>query len=117
VVVEYVSSIVATLLLVVLSSSGAFDFSVEAKIEMQQVFAVSFFQLAPEIILDFYCTFIENYGGLSRLHKKYWTIRAEEKGAMWSDGENSYSNFQKGNILKILITVFGTLVVLLASLR
>ena len=113
-VVEYVSSIAATLILVWLAPTGAFDFSGQA-VDSKQVLAVSFFQLAPELVLDFYCTFIEVYGGLASLHTDYWTVRGI-KGGNYTDGE-SYSNFQKANVTKLFFVGVIILIVLLASLK
>lgn len=113
-VVEFVSSIVAMLILVWLAPTGAFDFSGQA-VDSKQVIAVSFFQLAPELFLDFYCTFIEVYGGLASLHTDYWTVRGS-KGGNYTDG-GSYSNFQKANVLKLFLVAIITLIVLLASLK
>ena len=84
-------------------------------IETRQVIAVSFFQLSPEIILDFYCTYIEVNGGLADLHKQYWTVHSKT-GAGYLDGE-LYSNFQKANFLKLILTLCVILIVLLASCK
>ena len=113
-VVEYVSSIVATIILIHLAPTGAFDFSGQA-VETKQIIAVSFFQLVPELLLDFYCTFIEVYGGLASMHTDYWTVRGT-KGGSFTDGE-SYSNFLKANVLKLILVATLILIVLLATLK
>ena len=64
-VVEYLSGFIAVFILLWLSPTGAFDFSGQA-VRSKQVLAVSFFQLAPEVFLDFYCTYIEVSGGSQR---------------------------------------------------
>ena len=108
-VVEYLSSITAVIMLVWLGPIGGFKFAKPGdNISTNQILAVSFFQLAPEIILDFYCTFMEVFGGLSKLHTEYWTILGHAD-APWQ------STFLNALSLKVIFCVFITGLVVMTS--
>jgi Ca2+/Na+ antiporter len=106
-VVEYVSSIVATMILIDLAPTGSFLFT--GTTSTDQILSVCFFQLGPEIILDFYCTFMEVFGGLAMLHHEYWSIGNLHGGGL--------SNFVKGNLLKLVEMIAITFLVLVAALK
>jgi hypothetical protein len=107
-VVEYVSSTCATFVLVVLSPTGAFTFTQTAT-DQNQVLMVCLFQIVPEIVLDFYCTFIEVFCGLSELHAEYWTVLNKH-------GEG-LSVFVMSILLKLVLVFLVTLVLLTVALK
>ena len=109
-VVEYVSSITTVYFLLWLGPSGGFAFAEPGEsISTSQVLAVSTFQLAPEIILDLYCTFMEVFGGLPKLHMQYWTVLREQKWSM--------SSFVRAFIGKVHVAVFSTGIVIMTSTK
>jgi hypothetical protein len=72
-VVEYLSSLAAAAMLVFLGATGSFNLSSNG-IASSQVWAICAFQLVPEPFLDFYATYMEIDGGLSKFHDGYWSF-------------------------------------------
>ncbi|GMI44749.1 hypothetical protein TrCOL_g7078 [Triparma columacea] len=68
----------ATAVLVWLVPTGAFEFSSEP-VGTDQVITITMFQIVPELFLDFFCTFVEVNGGLTKLHKSYWSTKTGAK--------------------------------------
>ena len=71
-IVEYVSCIAAASILIFAVPTGAFNLGANKAVEANQVIAIVGFQLGPEVVLDFYCTFMEIYIGLGFFHSKNW---------------------------------------------
>ncbi|GMI55131.1 hypothetical protein TeGR_g12545 [Tetraparma gracilis] len=84
-VVEYMSSIVAGLFMIHLAPTGVFTFATTAEISSSTVIKLCAFQIVPELFLDFFCTFMEVYGGLKDLHVSYWKVGtgANEDSKHW----------------------------------
>ena len=73
--VKYLSSFSAALFLVDLQGTGAFSFASDAEVSPELVWGLVFIQLLPELPIDFFLTFIEYLGGLSRVHDANWNLR------------------------------------------
>ena len=108
-IVEYVGSVVAAMILVQLGNFGVFSFASEAAISTSTVITLCMYQLVPEIFLDFYCTFMEVSNGASQFHREQWS---------WTEGADpKSSNFlmRRGTRvracgLKMFSTIFLTAV-------
>ena len=72
---QYLSTILAALCLIKLNPTGAFNFA-EESVKTSQVLTIVAVQLVPEFVLDFYCTFVEIYGGLSKVHEAGWSLKS-----------------------------------------
>ncbi|GMI45157.1 hypothetical protein TrCOL_g10621 [Triparma columacea] len=102
-VVEYVSSAAAVAILIFAVPTGALNLKAGQTVDRSQIFSVVLFQVGPEVILDFYCVFMEVFGGLGVFHSKYWSLST---GARTTEGRWSYF----GNLLKSFVTkIFQTL--------
>ena len=73
IIVEYVGSIVAAMILVKLGSFGIFSFASDAAISTSTIMTLCMYQLIPEMFLDSYCTYMEESNGISQLHKDQWS--------------------------------------------
>ena len=84
-VVEYLSCAAASAILVFAVPTGAFDLEASQAVDRKQVVAIVLFQIGPEVVLDFFCVFMEIYGGLGVFHSKYWSLRtgARTKKGRW----------------------------------
>ena len=110
-VVEYVGSAVAAMILAKLGKFGVFSFASEASISTTTVLTLCMYQLIPEIFADCFCTFMEVSNGASQLHREQWS---------WTEGAEPNSPsflLKKGNRVKALgcemcSTVFLTAVCL-----
>ena len=91
--VEYVSTIAAAAVMLTLPKTGAFVFP-SSNVSDEQILSVTQYQLVLEIIVDFACSFIENYGGLSKLHLQYWSFQT---------GRLPGSPFYKGDLVRGLV--------------
>ncbi|GMI40997.1 hypothetical protein TeGR_g12149 [Tetraparma gracilis] len=102
-VVEYVSSITAGLFLIYLAPTGVFSFASENTASTGAVIKLCAFQIVPEIFLDFYCTFMEVYGGLKDVHLGYWKISAgaNENANLWT---GRIGDLPKAMVLKVVQT-------------
>ena len=108
--VEYTSAMISASMLVLLPSTGSFNFT-SGTVDTAQVWTVLLFQLVPEVFLDWYCTFIETNGGLGRFHLDYWKAR---NGGM---NGSRYGYLVKSVIGKFFLTNWVTGVVLLVATR
>jgi hypothetical protein len=75
-IVEYMSSLTAALLLIQIVPTGAFGFAGTQVVPTALVLKLTMYQLAPELFLDFYVTFMEVQGGLIELHEVQWDTKA-----------------------------------------
>ncbi|GMI44345.1 hypothetical protein TrCOL_g422 [Triparma columacea] len=78
-IVEYLSTIAAALSLYYFGPTGAFLFAADESVSTNTIVTIVGFQLIPELVLDFYCTFIEVFGGLSKIHIAQWSFRAGKR--------------------------------------
>ena len=115
-IVEYLSSIVASMFLIYLAPTGAFMFAVSEEIETKTVLSLCAFQIIPEVFLDFFCTFTECCCGLSVLHKNYWSFSAgaNKESGRWAERIGDVS---KALILKLAYMFFITAIVLTACVE
>ena len=102
--VEYVSTIAAAAVMLTLPKTGAFVFP-SSNVSDEQILSVTQHQLVLEIAVDFFCSFIENYGGLSKLHRECWSFQT---------GRLPGSPFYKSNLVRGLV-LKCTFVVLLTG--
>ena len=109
-VVEYVSSLAATAVLVWLVPTGAFEFSTEP-VGTDQVITITMFQIVPELFLDFFCTFVEVNGGLTKLHKSYWSTKTGAKQG------SSIGDLTKSLTIKLCSIFIYTPIVLIVSTK
>jgi hypothetical protein len=65
-VVEYVSSITAGLLMVYLAPTGAFTFATNTAVSTKTIVTLCAYQIVPELFLDFYVTFVHRGGDLAK---------------------------------------------------
>ncbi|GMI39416.1 hypothetical protein TeGR_g12442 [Tetraparma gracilis] len=115
-VVEYMSSIIAGFFMIYLAPTGIFSFAAEATVSADVVIKIMFYQLVPEIFMDFFVTYMDVSGGLGKLHANYWS---------WSGGsdkKNRFWAFRVGDLpkafaVKLTTTWFITSFVLLVVLR
>ena len=77
--------------------------------ETKQVLVIVAFQLVPELFLDFYCTFMEIYGGLRVVHEALWSKNAGRKK------NHKYFYFRHGDMPKWLYTKFFVTVLFLCN--
>ncbi|GMI39975.1 hypothetical protein TrCOL_g4895 [Triparma columacea] len=102
-VVKYLASAAAVAILIFAVPTGALELEASQAVDRSQIFSVVLFQVGPEVILDFYCVFMEVFGGLGVFHSKYWNLHT---GAKTTKGRWSYF----GNLLKSLVAkIFATL--------
>jgi hypothetical protein len=102
-VVEYLSCAAAVSILIFAVPTGALNLEASQAVDRSQIFSIVFFQVGPEVILDFFCVFMEVFGGLGVFHSKYWNLHT---GAKTTEGR--WSLF--GNLLKSLVAkIFSTL--------
>ena len=115
-VVEYLSSIVASMLLIYLVPTGAFMFAVSDEIMPSTVLMLCAFQLVPELFLDFFCTFTECCCGLSTLHKNYWSFSsgARKQSKLWGERR---SDVQKALTLKLSYCILITGIALAVCIK
>ena len=100
--VEYMSSVMATLFLLYLSPTDAFTFASSDEVDRESVLFLCGIQIIPEIFLDLFCTFIEIFGGLSKIHKNYWTFGAG------GDPNNKHLSNRIGDMPKALAMKIST---------
>jgi hypothetical protein len=115
-VVEYMSSISAGLFLIYLSPLKWFTFASKDRISDTLVIKLCSYQMLPELVLDFYCTFMEVYGGLKAMHLSYWRSKtgADEKSRHWIE---RVGDFPKVIFVKFWITASTTAFVLAVALK
>ncbi|GMH62257.1 hypothetical protein TrRE_jg2867, partial [Triparma retinervis] len=115
-IVEYLSTISAAVCLYYLGPTGAFSFAADESVSTGTIITIVGFQLIPELFLDFYCTFIEVFGGLSKIHIAQWSFRAgkrinhQNRFYRWGD-------FPKWFILKLVCSVLFLTLPLLTCLK
>ena len=100
--VEYVSTIAAAAVMLTLPKSGAFVFP-SSNVSDEQIISVTQYQLFLEILVDFFCSFVENYGGLSKLHRQCWSFQT---------GRLPGSPFYKGDLVRGLVLKCALVVLL-----
>lgn len=71
------SSIVGGFFMIYLAPTGLFSFSTTTVISSKTILTLVMYQLVPELFIDFYVTFMENFGGLRVLHETYCRFRPE----------------------------------------
>ncbi|GMH51668.1 hypothetical protein TrRE_jg2334 [Triparma retinervis] len=102
-VVEYVSSIIASMFLIYLAPTGKFAFATTTEISTAAVLKLCAYQIVPELFLDFYVTFMEIYGGLKEMHISYW------KASTGADMESKFWALRRGDLFKAnLFKAFST---------
>ncbi|GMI36857.1 hypothetical protein TeGR_g6663 [Tetraparma gracilis] len=115
-VVEYVSSITAGLLMVYLAPTGAFTFATNTAVSTKTIVTLCAYQIVPELFLDFYVTFMEVYGGLKEMHQSYWKHETgAHKGA--KEFVHRGGDLAKATLLKFIAMVSTVAFVLLACLK
>ena len=111
-VVEYLSCAAASAILIFGVPTGAFNLEAGKAVDREQVFSIVLFQLCPEIVVDFYCVFMEIYGGLGVFHSKYWSLTT---GARTRNGRRRFfGNLIKSFILKAFTTLVLVSMILLS---
>lgn len=75
-VVEYLSTIVSSFFLLYLEPTGLFKFASDEGVSESTIFTLMIYQLAPEVFLDIYATFMEIFAGLKTVHEVYWSPSA-----------------------------------------
>ena len=113
-IVEYLSSISAAIFLVELQSTGAFSFASTTAIPPSTIYFLVFVQLAPELFLDWFVTFLEVWGGLSVVHEAHWN---RSTGAYPKSHPNFYyrqGDLVKSTILKLPAAIFMATLALIA---
>lgn len=115
-IVEYLSSIVSSMLLIILAPYGVFSFASNKVVSQETVLVIMAYQIVPEIFLDLYVTFMECFCGLARLHESYWdtVTGGDAKSALKVE---RWGNLFKASIMKINCTVIIVGVVLFATLK
>ena len=113
-IVEYLSSITAAMLIIFLAPTGAFDFATDEVVERSAVLVLMAYQLSPELFLDLYVTFMEIQGGLKKVHAAAWDL------STGADPESPFrahrwGDFAKALPLKIAVAVALLSFVLLAT--
>ena len=103
-IVEYLSSITAAIFLVELQGTGAFLFATEATIATSQILFLVAVQLGPEVILDWFVTFIEVWGGLAAVYDAHWST----KTGSYPLDESFYK--RQGHLIKAFILKLNTAV-------
>jgi hypothetical protein len=115
-IVEYMSSLTAALLLIQMVPTGAFGFAGAVVVPVAVVLKLTMYQLAPELFLDFFVTFMEVQGGLLELHKVQWDIEAgSEQGSKMR--AKRLGTFAKATCLKVATAVTLVGVVLLSTIK
>jgi hypothetical protein len=115
-IVEYMSSLTAALLLIQMVPTGAFGFAGAVVVPVAVVLKLTMYQLAPELFLDFYVTFMEVQGGLIELHKVQWDTKAgSERGSKMR--AKRLGTFAKATCLKVGVAVVIVGVVLLSNVK
>ena len=110
--VEYVSTIAAMSVLLYLPKTGAFDFPVN-DVSDEQIIAVSEYQLVAEVVVDFICCYIENFGCLSELHRQVWSF---ETGRF--PGDPFYKcDLVRAVVFKYCLVIICTGFMLIVSMR
>jgi hypothetical protein len=111
-VVEYVSCAAAVAILIFAVPTGALNLEASQAVDRSQIFSIVQFQVGPEVILDFYCVFMEVFGGLGVFHSKYWSLHT---GAKTTEGRWSlFGNLLKSFVVKIFVTLTISSVILLS---
>jgi hypothetical protein len=110
-VVEYLSSIVASMFILMILPLDAFSFTISGEIETRHVLILCAYQIVPELFLDFYVTFMECFCGLEKLHIVCW-----DSGFGGDLDSNSISekmgDLPKGLCAKLLVLVIQMVFVL-----
>jgi hypothetical protein len=111
-VVEYVSCAAAVSILIFAVPTGALNLEASQAVDRSQIYSIVQFQVGPEVILDFYCVFMEVFGGLGVFHSKYWNLHT---GAKTTEGRWSYfGNLLKSFVAKIFVTLSLSCLILLS---
>ncbi|GMI29167.1 hypothetical protein TrCOL_g13640 [Triparma columacea] len=97
-VVEYLSTFTSSFFLLYLEPSQVFKFASDKTISKSTIFTLAAYQLAPEIALDFYATFMEILAGLKTVHVCYWNP------STGSDPTSQYYFDRFGDMVKAFIT-------------
>ena len=110
------SSIAAGLFMVHLAPLGVFSFATTAVISTATVVKLCAYQIVPELVLDFYVTFMEIYGGLKEMHASYWRTDtgADNGSRFWMD---RVGDMPKSTILKAMMTWCLITFILMVCLR
>ena len=114
-VVEYVSCAAAVAILIFAVPTGALTLDAGQAVDPTQIMSIVLFQVGPEIILDFYCVFMEIYGGLGVFHSKYWSFSA---GSKTTNGRwKFFGNLAKGFVVKLftMVALFNLIVLSIAK--
>ncbi|GMI25187.1 hypothetical protein TrCOL_g4946 [Triparma columacea] len=111
-VVEYLSSAAAVAILIFAVPTGALSLEASKAVDRSQIYSIVLFQVGPEVILDFYCVFMEVFGGLGVFHSKYWSLHT---GAKTTEGRwKVFGNLLKSLGAKIFTTLTMTSLILLS---
>ncbi|GMH70487.1 hypothetical protein TrST_g3911 [Triparma strigata] len=115
-VVEYLSTFTTSLFLLYLEPSGVFKFASDEAVSSSTVLMLAAYQLAPEIGLDFYATFMEAFAGLKMVHIMYWS-----RGAGSDPRSRNFFDRQgdlfKATVTKITMTVAVTCFILIVCIK
>jgi hypothetical protein len=111
-VVEYLSCAAAVSILIYAVPTGALNLEASQAVDRSQLFSIVFFQVGPEVMLDFYCVFMEVFGGLGVFHSKYWDLHT---GAKTTEGRwRFFGNLLKSFVAKTFTTLMLTCLILLS---
>jgi hypothetical protein len=112
-VVEYLSCAAAVSILIFAVPTGALNLEASQAVDRSQIYSIVSFQVGPEVILDFYCVFMEVFGGLGIFHSKYWSLHTgakTTKGRRW----RYFGNLLKSFVAKIFVTLTASCLILLS---
>ncbi|GMH71700.1 hypothetical protein TL16_g05722 [Triparma laevis f. inornata] len=114
--VEYISSAISAMLLIMLAPLDAFGLATTAEISQQTVFVITAYQIVPELFLDFYVTFMEIFCGLSKLYENYWDLRAggDLRSSIMVD---RFGDIGKATVSKLILTIIIMTFVLAAAVK
>lgn len=114
--VEYLSSIISAMFLIMLTLLDAFSLATTAETSQRTVLVITAYQIVPELFLDFYVAFMENFCGLSKLHENYWDP--------WAEGNprsnitvDRWGDIGKAIVNKLIATIVTLSLVILATVK
>ena len=114
--VEYLSSIISAMFLIMLTLLDAFSLATTAETSQRTVLVITAYQIVPELFLDFYVAFMENFCGLSKLHENYWDLRAggDPRSSIMVD---RFGDIGKATVNKLILTIIILTFVLAAAVK
>ena len=115
-VVEYLSTFTSSLFLLYLEPSGVFKFASDEAVSSSTVLMLAAYQLAPEVGLDFYATFMEVFAGLREVHIMYWA-RGTGSDSRSRNFFDRQGDLFKATVTKITMTVAVTCFILIVCIK